>query len=186
MKKDIVYILTFCIIASIIIGAIVVVKTFYPLRYTDQVVGYAKKHHIDPYLALAVINTESRFNKNATSSQEAKGLMQITDATAKEVNDNTNSAEEINDDTLYDVDVNVELGCNYLQSLILKYNGNYYLAVIAYNAGMGNVDKWMEQGIVDDNLNSTDIDLPFSETEKYLKKVIHNYKAYKLIYPSLK
>ena len=86
--------------------------------------------------------------------------MQITDATAKEVNDNTNSAEEINDDTLYDVDVNVELGCNYLQSLILKYNGNYYLAVIAYNAGMGNVDKWMEQGIVDDNLNSTDIDLP--------------------------
>ena len=120
MKKNIVYILVFCVIVGLVIAAIVGIKTFYPLRYTEQVVGYAKKHHIDPYLALAVINTESRFNKNATSSQEAKGLMQITDATAKEVNDNTNSAKEINDDTLYDVDVNVELGCNYLQSLILR------------------------------------------------------------------
>ena len=119
MRKDIIKLLIAVGVIGIILGAIVVVKTFYPLRYTEQVVSYAKKHHIDPYLALAVINTESRFNKNATSSQEAKGLMQITDSTAKEVNDKTNSTEEINEDSLYNVDVNVEIGCNYLQSLIL-------------------------------------------------------------------
>lgn len=186
MKKDIVILLIIAIVVGLVLGGIVIVKTFYPLKYTEQVVSYAKKHHIDPYLALAVINTESRFNKDATSSQEAKGLMQITDATAKEVNDNTNSTDEITEDTLYDVDVNVELGCNYLQSLILKYNGNYYLAVIAYNAGMGNVDNWMEKGIIDDNLDTTDIQLPFSETTNYLKKVIHNYKIYKILYPNLK
>lgn len=186
MKKDIVIMIIVVIVIGLILGGLVVIKTFYPLKYSEQVVAYAEKHHIDPYLALAVINTESRFNKDATSSQEAKGLMQITDATAKEVNDNTNSTDEINEDTLYDVDVNVELGCNYLQSLILKYNGNYYLAVIAYNAGMGNVDKWIEQGIIDDNLDTTDIELPFSETTNYLKRVIHNYKTYKVLYPNLK
>ena len=186
MKKDIVILLIVAIIIGLILGGIVVVKTFYPLRYTEQVVSYAKKHHIDPYLALAVINTESRFNKNATSSQEAKGLMQITDSTAKEVNDKTNSTEQIDEDSLYNVDVNVEIGCNYLQSLILKYNGNYYLAVVAYNAGMGNVDNWLAQGILNDNLDTTDVSLPFSETTNYLKKVVHNYKTYKVLYPNLK
>lgn len=186
MKIDIVRLLIVAIIIGLILGGIVAIKTFYPLKYTDQVVSYAKKHHIDPYLALAVINTESRFNKDATSSQEAKGLMQITDSTAKEVNDKTNSTEEIDENSLYNVDVNVEIGCNYLQSLILKYNGNYYLAVIAYNAGMGNLDTWIAQNLVDDNLDTTDISLPFAETTNYLKKVVHNYKVYKILYPNLK
>jgi len=186
MKKDIIFILFFCILVGIILSTIVVLKTFYPLKYSKEVISYASNYHIDPYLALAVINTESRFNKDATSSQEAKGLMQITDSTAKEINDNINSTDEINENSLYDVNINIELGCNYLQTLIAKYNGNYYLAVIAYNAGMGNLDKWIQQGIVDDNLETTDINLPFSETTKYLKKVIHCYKIYKIIYPNLK
>ena len=60
------------------------------------------------------------------------------------------------------------------------------MAVVAYNAGMGNVDNWLAQGILNDNLDTTDVSLPFSETTNYLKKVVHNYKTYKILYPNLK
>ena len=111
--------------------------------------------------------------------------MQITEATAKEVNESTQSTDEINDTTIYDVDVNIEIGCNYLASLISRYNGNYYLAICAYNAGIGNVNKWIEAGIISSTLDTADINLPFKETTNYLKKVISNYEVYKKIYPSL-
>ena len=48
-----------------------------------------------------------------------------------------------------------------------------------------NVDKWISQGQISQDLNTTDVELPFKETTKYLKKVIHNYKMYKVIYPKL-
>ena len=51
---------------------------------------------------------------------------------------------------------------------------------------MGNVDNWLAQGILNDNLDTTDVSLPFSETTNYLKKVVHNYKTYKILYPNLK
>ena len=105
--------------------------------------------------------------------------------TAKEVNDVTQSTDEINDLTIYDINVNIEIGCNYLASLITRYNGNYYLAICAYNAGIGNVNKWLDQGLIPYDLDTTDIELPFNETTNYLKKVIKSYKAYKRVYPSL-
>ena len=57
------------------------------------------------------------------------------------------------------------------------------MAVCAYNAGMGNVDKWIEQGIVDKNLSEyINVNIPFNETKKYLRKVISSYKLYRLLY----
>ena len=47
------------------------------------------------------------------------------------------------------------------------------------------MDKWISQGQISQDLNTTDVELPFKETKKYLKKVIHNYKMYKVIYPKL-
>ena len=162
------------------------IKTYvYPLEYKDEVLEYSKKYNLDPYLVFAVINAESGFDKHATSSKNAKGLMQITESTAKEVNEITNSVDSLNEENIYNEDINIELGCQYLASLISRYNGNYYLAICSYNAGIGNVDKWISQGQISQDLNTTDVELPFKETTKYLKKVIHNYKMYKVIYPKL-
>lgn len=58
-----------------------------------------------------------------------------------------------------------------------------YLAICAYNAGLGNVDKWIENGIVSENLDDyNENDIPFNETKRYLKNVIKTYKMYKILY----
>ena len=112
--------------------------------------------------------------------------MQIMEETADDIAtrygidiDYENIKEEV-----ADVENNINIGTKYLSTLLEKY-GNKEVAVAAYNAGIGNVNKWIEQGIIPDNLNTTDIDLPFEETTNYLKKVISNYEIYKKIYPSL-
>ena len=82
-----------------------------------------------------------------------------------------------------DEKINIALGTKYLSTLVKKYNGNYYLAIVAYNAGMGNVDKWLEEGIIDTNLKEyKNVDIPFSQTKDYLYKVINSYKTYRILY----
>lgn len=184
MKKKIFKILIAALIISVLIfGArIIMKKFFYPLTHFETVKEAANDNNIDPYLVLAIIKTESGFNESATSSKEAKGLMQILDSTASDVNDKINLVDDINDN-IYDVDVNIKLGCEYFSSLIKKYNGNYYLAICAYNAGMGNVDKWLENGVIDENLSEyKNVSLPYEETSKYLARVISAYKMYRLLY----
>lgn len=184
-KKVISYSLIIIFLILAVCGFIGIKTYVYPLEYKDEVLEYSKKYNLDPYLVFAVINAESGFDKHATSSKNAKGLMQITESTAKEVNEITNSVDSLNEENIYNEDINIELGCQYLASLISRYNGNYYLAICSYNAGIGNVDKWISQGQTSQDLNTTDVELPFKETTKYLKKVIHNYKMYKVIYPKL-
>lgn len=184
MKKKVIIILG-AILIAFILGIISIRTLVLPLKYKEQVLTYSEKYNIDPYLVLAIINAESKFDKNATSSKDAKGLMQVTDATAQEVNEITNSTEVLTEENIYDEDINIEIGCQYLASLIERYNGNYYLAICAYNAGIGNVNKWIDENKVSDTLNTTEVELPFAETTNYLKKVISNYKNYKIVYPNI-
>ena len=164
------------IVCTLILGILILREFIYPRTHFDIIKKEAGKNNIDPYLVLAIIKNESNFNTLATSKKEAKGLMQIIDSTAKDINNNPN----IN---LYDEKINIALGCKYFSNLINRYNGNYYLAICAYNAGLGNVDKWLEQGIINKALNEyIDINLPFNETKKYLNKVITTYKIYRFLY----
>lgn len=185
IKKGFVKILIIIIIILAVLfmlGCLFIKKFVYPLNHFDIVKEEAAKNNLDPYLVMAIIKTESGFKKDATSNKEAKGLMQIIDSTANDINNKTNIVDEVGDN-LYDENVNIALGCKYFSSLVSRYNGNYYLAICAYNAGMGNVDKWIEQGIIDSNLNEFwNVNLPFSETKKYLKKVMISYKMYKMLY----
>lgn len=171
-------ILILCIILLILIK-----KLIYPLEHFDIVKEEAAKNNLDPYLIMAIIKTESGFNNEATSSKQAKGLMQIMNSTATDINNKENVVDEVGDQNIYDANINIALGCKYFKSLINKYNGNYYLAICAYNAGMGNVDKWINENIISTELNDcNDINLPYKETQKYLKKVINSYKMYRILY----
>ena len=182
-KNIITKITVFLLIVAVILMLVLwCLRTFvFPLKHFDIIKEEAAKNNIDPYLILAIIKTESGFDKNVTSSKQAKGLMQIMNSTAEEMNQDEKL--ELTEESIYNENINIALGCKDLSSLIKKYNGNYYLAVISYNAGMGNVDKWLKEGIINNDLDDiVNNNIPFKETKNYLKKVITYYKIYRKLY----
>ena len=112
----------------------------------------AERHHIDPALVRAVIETESGWNPTAKSRKGALGLMQLIPTTA--VRFGVNDA--------FSPQQNVDAGVRYLKTLLQRYNGNLDLALAAYNAGEGAVDR--AHGIP-----------AFRETRDYVQKVQNAY-----------
>ena len=182
-------ILKFSIVAIIIVIFIVILSSIflknfiYKNEYLDIIESKTKDYYVDPYLVLSVIKAESNFDKDATSHKEAYGLMQLLHSTAKEVNEEVALANDLQVNDLYNEEVNIILGTKYISNLIKYYNGNYHLALCAYNAGCGNVDKWIEQGIIDKDFSDKEAEkIPYNETKNYIKRVINNYKMYKILY----
>lgn len=181
IKKAVIFLIIIFFICFL--SLFILKNIMYPYKHSEDIKIQAAANNLDPYLILAIIKTESGFNKDAVSNKQAKGLMQIMDATASDINKDSKVTENLSKENIYDVDINIALGCKYFKSLINRYNGNYYLAICAYNAGMGNVDKWIEQGLIPKDLDvCTDTNIPFKETKQYLKKVVNSYKMYRLLY----
>lgn len=154
----------------------ILIKVNYPEKYTNYVEKYAKEYEIEKELIYAIIKAESNFKEDAISKKEAMGLMQILESTAKDVAKNIDL--EISKEKLLEPEININLGTKYLSLLIEKYN-NLELALAAYNAGIGNVDRWINDGII--KKDGTDIEkIPYKETNNYVRKVMRNYKVYKV------
>ena len=157
----------------------IVMKKIYPLKYTEYVEKYSKEYNIDSYIIYAIIKAESNFNENAKSKSDAIGIMQIMELTAKEIADKMEL--DITNEILYEPELNIQLGIKYFASLLEKYNNNYSMAIIAYNAGIGNVDKWIKEGTIKED--GTDLEnVPFKETNNYIRKILRNYEIYKELY----
>lgn len=136
----------------------------YPLSYRDEINKNAKKYGIAPALIASLINTESSFNKNVISPKGAVGLMQILPSTAMYI-----IGEEVN---LFDAKINIAVGTEYLAYLYEKFE-DITTALFAYNAGEGNVAKWLYE----DGVSKLTV-CPFPETNMYVSKVLNGVKFY--------
>ena len=156
-----------------------IMKAIYPLKYTEYVEKYAKKYDIDPYMVYAIIKAESNFDENAKSATDAIGLMQIMEETALETANKMDLDVSVED--LFKPDININIGLNYFTYLLNKYDDNYALAIVAYNAGMGNVDNWIKEGIIEEDGSDLE-NVPFKETNNYVRKILRDYEIYKDLY----
>jgi soluble lytic murein transglycosylase-like protein len=118
-------------------------------RFDDLVIEYAAKNSLRPELVRAVIEVESGFNPNARSPKGAMGLMQLMPQTAAELG-------VLNP---YDPVENIRGGATYLRQLLDRYNGDEVLALAAYNAGPGSVDRFGRRVP------------PFQETQNFVRLV---------------
>ena len=154
------------------------VKTFvYPLPHKETVFRFSAENGLNNALVYAVIKTESNFNPQAVSQKGAKGLMQITESTAKYIA----KLKNVDKYDLFDENTNIEFGCFYLAYLSERFSSTD-LAIVAYNAGEGNVCKWLNNPKYSDDKKSLKA-IPFPETRAYLKKVKKTFEKYKNLYP---
>lgn len=139
------------IISVLLFGIIkiqnIVLKQIYPLKYTQEVKKYSEEYGLDELLVYAIMKAESNFEPNITSGSGACGLMQLMESTAKEMADKIGYDFGVKE-ALYNPEVNIMLGTKYFSELLKQYDDNIYLALTAYNAGIGNVAKWIENGTI--------------------------------------
>lgn len=157
-------------------------RIFYPKSYEEFVSMYSDEYGVDENLVFAVIKAESNFQEDAVSHKDALGLMQIMKETAEDVARKYNIEIDFNNSEreILNVQNNIKIGTKYLAVLLEKYK-NIEVAVAAYNAGIGTVDNWIEKGII--KSDGSDIEnIPYKETNNYVRKILRNYKVYQDLY----
>lgn len=176
-------------VAAVVVLMLVGVKSFideqvlkfkyaaYPLKYTDSVEQYAQEFGVDKYLLLALIKTESGFNKDAKSNADAIGLTQITEETFAWLKLKMCPNEAVVFEDLYTPEVSIRFGAYYLSRCLQRYNGDVSTAAAAYHSGWGTVDRLLQE-------NETEVltEFPYTQMEHYVYKINKAYKAYKELY----
>ncbi|GGA82043.1 lytic transglycosylase [Neiella marina] len=148
----------------------------FPIAYQDLFDTFADMRKVDDTLLMAIARRESSYNRYARSPKDARGLMQLMPATAKE------TARKINlryrgVKTLYQPETNIRLGSAYMQRLLKQFKQNRVLAIASYNAGPHRIKSWLN----DDTPLPFDVwveTIPFRETRDYVQAVL----AYQVIY----
>ncbi|MGN1208067.1 MAG: lytic transglycosylase domain-containing protein [Christensenellales bacterium] len=169
------------LILLIILTPWIYIKRAYQTKYIDVVKTNIQdinspNENLNVSFVLSVIKAESGFDENAVSHADAFGLMQITMLTAKDEADRMGI--EISRDDLFNPNINIKLGVNYLNYLF-EHLQEKQLVLIAYNAGINRLRTWQEEGELKTE-NGTYI-CPFVETTNYVKKVLKNEKIYNKI-----
>jgi len=169
---------TIACLAVVIICALllrgVVLYHVYPIDFENEIARYSEEFGLDPHLVCAVINAESGFDDSAVSPKGAIGLMQVMPDTGAWAAEKI-GVEGFYQDDLFFADTSIRIGCWYLSYLDGEFSGDIDLMLAAYNAGPARVREWLGGG-------SELTEIPYKETENYLKKVKHNLHMYKGLY----
>lgn len=155
-------------------------KEMYPFKeeYSDIIKKYSEEYNVPIDIICAVIRTESHFNKDAVSNAGAIGLMQITETTLWWLSSKT--GEEVYADALYEPEINIKYGTFFLSILYDEFE-NWETVYAAYNAGRTRVKNWLEDKEYSSDGKKLD-NIPYSETESYVKKVKNAKEYYDKLY----
>lgn len=182
-KKVLLLVICLLIIAAILVllfvAAPAVLRLRYKLAYEQEILKYSEQFDLEPALVCAVIQTESGFRVSVTSSAGAKGLMQIMPATGEQIASELDIAD-YSVEMLDDPQTNIQFGCFYLAKLIDQFDGNWFIALAAYNAGPSRAREWIDKYGLDEEGRIQLI--PYPETSKYVDKVMRAYDVYNMLY----
>lgn len=151
--------------------------SLYPIPPYEPQGGYS----LNQALVLAIARQESRFNPEAISHAGARGLMQIMPTTAAYITKDPSLARG-NRDRLNDPSYSMRLGEDYLIDLLDQQNGNLFALTAAYNAGLGNLSRWLERQEGNNDPILFIESLPSPETRDYVKRVMVNMWMYQKVF----
>lgn len=172
MKYMMAIFFTFSFLFMAMFGISCVYGYLFPLRYQDEIAVASATFEVDPVLVASVINSESGYNYDVVSAKGAEGLMQLLPSTAEYLAKKLKYGEY----DLKNPEDNIMLGTYYL-SLLSEQFGDEVLALCAYNAGPGNVTKWLSD---EENVDESGMlkNIPFEETRNYVQKCLQAKKYY--------
>jgi len=175
-KKKLLLSAVFFTILALIVG-VTLVQTRFPVRHLDLIEKHAG--NFEPAFVLAVIHAESSFNPDAVSPAGAMGLMQIMEPTGEWLAQMT-GVGDYDKSLLFEPETNIILGTYFLNWLWRYFDGDKTLILSGYNAGIGNVRRWLnDERFSEDGLTLSHI--PFPETYNYVQRVEQRTQIYTAI-----
>ncbi len=148
----------------------------FPQSYWKLVQRQARASQLDAYLVMGLIRQESAFNPRATSSADARGLMQVLPKTAS--HSNRPSRIRSTGARLYNPTYNVRFGCSYLRTLLKEFDGKPEMALAAYNAGDFRVKDWLKSNSFRDSSEFLEA-IPIHATRVYVESVLRDAAIYR-------
>jgi soluble lytic murein transglycosylase-like protein len=157
----------------------------YPLPYFDSFKKTAKEKGLPVATLYSIARQESLFDRNAVSKAGARGMIQLMPSTARMIAAK-NGVEITSEDSLNDVEINLNLGSTYFLSIYNKFDSSLPLALAGYNAGPGRPMEWKQRPNNPQQETLFIESIPFKETRTYIKRIMNNIWEYQRLYPELK
>lgn len=152
-------------------------ELYFPRAYSTSVEREAQTQSIDSEIIYSIMRQESRFDPMARSSADAFGLMQLIEPMARAA-DQSQRSKPYNVTTLFQPELNIELGTRYFADLLNRYSGRLVLALCAYNANAQAIENWLKTRSSTSDLEFIE-EIPYEETRNYVKLVIRNAIVYR-------
>jgi soluble lytic murein transglycosylase len=148
----------------------------FPMAYREGIEKHAQQRELDLAWVFSLVRQESAFDEDARSPAGALGLMQVMPATGRETA-RTIGLRSFSTAQLTHSSTNINIGTAYLRRMLDYFDGNMVLATAAYNAGPGNVSRWLPPG----GCTEPDIwveQIPIIETRKYVQRILYFASIY--------
>jgi soluble lytic murein transglycosylase len=159
-----------------------ILTVIFPVEYWSLIYKYSTARGLDPFLMTALVAQESTFQADVRSSANAYGLMQILPSTGRQYAQIL-GIRPFRTDRLTEAETNIRIGMAYFADLLERF-GHAAPALAAYNAGEHRVDRWLDERPGIDRDEFID-DIPFPETQNYVKRVLGTAEDYRQLYPHL-